>query len=79
MTQLLNLDYHKFAAAVKRLSSVPLQPGVDVFTEAAREAAEQPNLVLTPEQRRQCKQAAYHIIYGASGESFIEALRRDQA
>lgn len=71
----VTIDYHKYQKAVLRLMENP-QPGTDLYIEAAREASGQPDLELTPEQRRQCKQAAYASIYGMSGQRFIEVLQR---
>lgn len=70
------LDFQKYTEAVARMMKDPKMEGYDIYTMAAREVSGDPTLVLTKEQRNQCKMAAYGTIYSISGEAFAEALKR---
>jgi len=69
------LDFVEYGEAVQFYLRNPV-PGVDIYTAAARKVSGVPDLVLTKEQRRQCKQASFFIVYGGTPESFMGALKR---
>ena len=69
----ISVDYQKF---VKALEDVVHQPviGVDMYTAAMRQASGINDLVLTAEQRRQCKLIGFSTIYGSSGPVAMSKL-----
>lgn len=71
----MNIDYFKFAGAIHYYMLFP-EKITDLYTDAVRRATGDSTIVLTAAQRRQVKMAAQAVIYGMSGEKFIDALKR---
>ena len=71
----MNVDYLEFGREI--MSHPPKDPHTDLYTLAVRNILKDPTIVLTPEQRRQCKLAAYGSMYGMGSQSFLEALKTD--
>ena len=69
----LSIDLLRFTEALREVILNPVDE-VDTDTAAARKATGLPNLDLTPEQRRQCKQAGFGAIYGIGTEALMKAL-----
>lgn len=69
------IDYHKFVDALKHCVKHPEEfVGQDVYTMAVRIATGIPDLVLTPDQRKQVKLAGHATLYGASGADILHML-----